>query len=303
MKTIEERVFDFIEATGLNWTVNKEPLISEVGSKKTSSFGLFRNDTGAHLDTVKGRYEVFQNHELAENVITATDQLDLTATRGGVLNSGRHVYLQAELPEEFIGKSALKRWITGLNVHGGGSVAFGSSNVVVVCQNTFYRAFGDLSKFRHTATVQDRVKEFVKAIRQAMGLERREIEVFKTMADVPFKEEIMARLMAACFDLDLNKKQSEMTERSKTKTNSIITAVEAEVVTEGPTLWGLFNGITRYTNHVAANRGKKEKTPEELLSYVMVGEGYEVNLKAYKTIHAWLLEQKLIEPEPVWEVL
>jgi hypothetical protein len=47
------------------------------------------------------------------------------------------------LPAEIIGRSEVKRWLTCLNSHDGStSVGFGSSNTVVVCQNTFFRALG-----------------------------------------------------------------------------------------------------------------------------------------------------------------
>lgn len=297
-KSLQERTFDLLEATGLNWTVLKEPLVSAVDGKKSTSFGLFRKDNHLHLDTVTDRYNILQNHEVAEALIAATDEVNLVASRGGQLSGGKRIYIQAELPDVLIGEGGVKRWLTGLNTHGGESAAFGSTNTVIVCQNTFYKAFGEMTKFRHSKTIQERVQEFVKGIRKAMGLESRQIEIFKTMADVPMKEEIFAKIMAKCFEVDINDKTSEVSARQKTKLVSIADAIHTELKLEGATVWGLFNGVTRYTNHVAG-AAKRAKTPEELLNYVMVGEGYEVNLKAYHTIHDWLLEQKLIAPELV----
>lgn len=297
-KEIEHQVFDLLEATGLNWTVLKEPLVSAVDGKKSSSFGLFRKDNGLHLDTVTDRYMVLQNHEVAAALIEATREIGLQTSRGGQLAGGKHIYLQAELPDQYIGKSNLKRWLTGLNTHGSQSAAFGSTNTVIICQNTFYQAFGELTKYRHTASIHERVKEFVKGIKIAMGLEAQEIKIFKTMADVPLKEEVFAAIMKACFTVDINDKTTELSTRSKNKMTEVATALETEIRLEGATMWGLFNGITRYTNHVAG-QAKQAKTPEELQTYLMVGEGYEVNLKAYKTIHEWLIEQGLLTLEAV----
>lgn len=304
-KSIEEKTFDLLEATGLNWTVLKEPLVSGVDGKKTTSFGLFRKDTGLHLSTVTKRYTILQNHEVAQALIEATEKVNLEATRGGQLDSGKRIYIQAALPDEFVGKSALQRWLTGLNVHGGESAAFGSTDTVVVCRNTFYRAYAQSTKFRHTASIQERVDEFVKGIRIALGFEARQLKVFKTMADVPLKDDIFANIMKACFDVDVNENTDKISTQQKNKLTKVSESIETELNTQGPTVWGLFNGITRYTNHVAGARrvataeGSRLKTPEELLTYVMAGEGYETNLKAYRTIHDWLIEQKLIEPETV----
>jgi hypothetical protein len=300
-KSIQERTFDLLESTGLNWTVAKEPLVSAVDGKISSSYGLFRkdiagretSDNNRHLDTVTNRYTVLQNAEVAEALIAAADEVKLNTTRGGQLLGGKHIYLQAELPNEFVGKSALKRWLTGLNTHGSKSAAFGSTNTVVICENTFYQAFGELTTYRHSASIKERIQEFVKGIRTAMGFEKDQIDLFKAMAATSLKEEIFARVISACFNVDIEAKPEDASSRQKNKLKTVADAIEIEVKAEGATLWGLFNGITRYTNHVA--KADKIKTPEELTNYLMVGEGYEVNLKAYKTIHEWLIDQKIVD--------
>jgi hypothetical protein len=307
MKTgIEEKVFDFLESTGLNWTVTKEPLVSGIDGKKSTSYGLFRQDPPGretandklHLFTVTKTYTPLQNYEVAQALIEATESVGMKTTRGGQLNGGKNIYLQAELPDEFIGRSALKRWITGLNTHGSKSAAFGSTDTVVVCENTFYKAFGELTKFRHTASIQERVQEFVDGIKEALGQESRKIKVYKAMENTPLKESIFAGIMENVFDVKIDTKMEDVSTRQKNKLKTISEAIETEINLEGATLWGLFNGVTRYTNHVAGQKNKV-KTPEELLTYLMVGEGYETNLKAYQTIHNWLVDQKIIEPEIV----
>lgn len=300
---IQEATLDLLINTGLNWTVTKEKLIAEDG-KPTSSFGLFRKDNGVHLSTVTDRYTVYQNYELAEALIEATHEIGLNTTRGGQLDGGKRVYLQAEMPETYIGNSGVKRWMTGLGVHGGGSVAFGSTDVVVVCQNTFYRAYGELSKFRHTASIQERVKQFVEEIKIAIGISQQQVQTYKIMANLPLKEEIFVGVMKHVFGVDINKKKEELDlgSRERNKLIEVNNAIETELKLEGGTLWGLFNGITRFTNHHAM-KPKADLAPElraeKLKTYLMVGGGYETNLKAYKTITDWLIENKLMTLEGV----
>src|SRR5680860_456600 len=67
------KVLDLLERTELNWTVNKEPLIS-LDELKTESFGLFRNDNDKWLGTVGNRYTVYQNLNLAEVIVKADEK-------------------------------------------------------------------------------------------------------------------------------------------------------------------------------------------------------------------------------------
>jgi superoxide dismutase len=55
---------------------------------------------------------------------------------------------------------------------------------------------------------------------------------------------------------------------------------------EGKTMWGLFNGVTRYTNHYAV-KNSPTKTKED---YIMNGVGYNININAYDTILNWIEE-------------
>ncbi len=77
----QEKVFQVLEATGLNWTVNKKELVS-VDGLNTESFGMFRNDNNQWLGTVGKRYEPYQNHKLVSNMVDITSAVDLDVTRG-----------------------------------------------------------------------------------------------------------------------------------------------------------------------------------------------------------------------------
>lgn len=66
MKTLAEKTFDLLEATGLNWEVKKVPLITTDGYD-TGSYGVMKNnwtDAGLEsnewLGTVRKQYEPFQ---------------------------------------------------------------------------------------------------------------------------------------------------------------------------------------------------------------------------------------------------
>lgn len=302
MKTTEEKVFDLLEETGLNWSVVKEqlhrqtqaPIDGEGGKyQPADSFGIFRNDNGNQLATVGNVYTPYQNSELAEMLVRACEGIDLNVTRGGQLGGGAKVYLQADLPESFIGRSGVKRWITGTNAHDGSmSIGFGSTNTVIVCQNTFHMAFGGMNKIRHTTTAAARVEQAMKELRRSLLLEEQIIENFKVMAEQPLKEVVLSNIMKKAFNIDLDAKEADVSTRKLNKAKTITQAIEKELDLEGKTLWGLFNGITRFTNHMAVDEAKAT-------DYVMNGGGYKANLVTYKEIMAWIEENTGYEPAAI----
>lgn len=281
-----EKTFELLESTGLNWSVSKEAL-QTVEGKQTQSFGMFKGDEW--LGTVGNIYKPFQNSELAETIVEATHDIGLQTTRGGSLAGNKKVYLQAELPAEFIGNSNVLRWITALNSHDSSTaIGFGSSSTVVVCQNTFFQAYAGLSKFRHTESAKERIELAIKDLRTALQLDTQLMENFKRMADKPLKEEIFAKLIKACFETDVNAPAGEISTRKTNQLKAVGEAIETEIKLEGATLWGLFNGITRYTNHVATISKGKPATEDEKREYVMIGGGYKTNLVAFDTIMKWV---------------
>jgi phage/plasmid-like protein (TIGR03299 family) len=249
MENFNERVFSVLEKTGLNWTVQTKPLFSAEG-QATGSQGIFRNDNGLWLGTVGGRYRAYQNYQMAESLMRASDAMGLDMARGGVLGDGKKVYLQMELPEDKIGKSTIKRYVTGLNSHDGTtSIGFGSSNTVVVCQNTFFRAYGEVQKVRHTITAQSSINDIIAQMQDAIREEAALMATFKRMADMPLQDEIVERVMRKLFVVNPDDLQTEVSTRKKNQLRTFADAVKTSVNEQGSTVWALFNGVTRYSTH------------------------------------------------------
>lgn len=284
-----ERTMNLLEATGLNWEVKKEKLHSPDGIE-TDFYGIFRYDQGQNMPVtcygaVKERYRPFQNWELADTIVRATEGIGLTATRGGELHSGAKVYLQAELPDEYVGKSDVKRWVTVLNSHdGSSSIGFGSTNTVVICQNTFHRAFKDTQKFRHTESAKERIETAVRQFQETIAEDKRMFDNFKKMSELRPDESIVQAVINKIFNVDVVK--TTAADISTRKTNQIqqfAAAYNIERDLEGDNVWGLFNAVTRYTNHMAMPNASKE--------YLMTGGGFDINNSAYDTIVKWLDER------------
>lgn len=290
-----EKVFNILEQCKLNWTVRRIPLISNelnleeqsFNNLPTSSEGVFRSDNKAHIGTVGSTYHPFQNFQLAETLVLATEELGLKISKGGLLHGGRLVYLQTELKEEFIGKSGVKRFVTALNSHDGSSqVGFGSSNTVVICQNTFYKAYKDVSKFRHSSKLNERVKAAIIDLRKAIVNDETLMKEFKVMSEAPLRDDVFAKILEKCFKVNLDAKSSDVSPQTIKKMNDVNASILAEMDVHGSNLWALFNGVTRYTNHYTTPKNKEQ--------YIMTGGGYDTNIKAYNIISEHLKDKKLM---------
>lgn len=283
METTFEKVLEILEQTKTNWTAKKEELFSLDG-KPSKHFGMFRGDNGYCMGVVKDGYTPMQNSRLLELLVDASSELDLDVTNGGVMKQGARVFYQMQLPDEFVGKSSIKRHITALNSHDGSmSIGFGSSNTVVVCQNTFYRAYKDLSKVKHTETSDLRVQDIVADIKRTIKKDILLIEDFKRMADLEMQDEIVERVIRKMFGIDPSMQQSEISTRKYNQVQKFAGNIKTEVDLEGKTVWALFNAVTRYTNHEIAPKEIEKKS-----EHLMMGRGQELSNVAFDDIMAWV---------------
>jgi len=283
-----EKTMSLLIETGLNWEIKKEQFTHPTGLI-TDHYGIFRYDHGSDtptscLGSVKGRYTELSNFDLADTIITATDSLNITTNRGGQLQDGRKVYLQAELPDEYVGKSDVKRWVTVLNSHdGSSSISFGSTNTVVICQNTFHSAHKEGSKFRHTASSKERIDQAILDFRQTIQADQKLFKTFHMMADRRPDEHVVKMVIDSMFGKDITKSSAdEISTRRKNQIKQFADAYDIERQLEGDTVWGLFNAVTRYTNHMASTTDRDQ--------YLMTGTGSQINGRSYDTILSWLQE-------------
>lgn len=276
MKTFQEKTFALLESTGLNWSVRKDSLVSQ-GGYPTESFGIFRNDTNKWVGTVGHNYVPLQNSKLAEVMIQSTEHMDIHTYKGGSFKGGRKVFLQAKLPQEYIGNSGVDRYITALNSHDGSTcIGFGSTSVVVACQNKFYKAFKQLESFKHTIVAQESLETAIERFKQSMEMDRLIMDNFKRMSDSKMTEDAVKSIGNKLFPM-----QEESSSRRDNRMKAFADSLTTEVNTHGETVWALFNAVTRYTNHIVAPKDKKEE-------YITIGSGYNTNAMAFDECMQWI---------------
>ena len=262
-------VDDMLNMSGTNWNVVKKPLVTEDGWT-TDSYGIFREDTGHYLATVGNRYTPTQNKDLLDLLYKAAEHANISISRGGTISKGKRVFYQLGLGEDKIGNSAIKRWLTALNSHDGQTpLGFGTTNVVVVCQNTFFKALGDVSKVRHTPKSHDRISIIVQTMSDAILAENQLIVKFKEMSDT---------YVPATLDDDFLRDILGVNEntRSENRVNILRAAIAQDVKIHGNSQWALFNGVTRFTTHMDNVKDRARS--------VMEGSGFKINNRGLELI-------------------
>jgi phage/plasmid-like protein (TIGR03299 family) len=281
-------VLDIMNKYKLNWDVKKIPLFTneEEGSLPTNSFGIFRSDNNAWLSTQGKNYVPLQNFDLVSSVITASaniKEFDLDAVHAGQLSQGRKIYVQLPMEDEVIGNSKVNRWITALNSHDGSScVAFGSQQTVVICQNTFYMAYKNLTHVRHNMNAKDKLMAMATDLNNSLMEDQLLTEEFKRWVDMPVTSRQIEMVKNGIVALNENKEE-KLSMRKQNQLIKIDRAIQQEFSLEGENLWGLFNGVTRYTNHTMS----PNKTQVDIKESLMVGQGARINKSAYNQIHAF----------------
>ena len=280
---------DVLNKYGISWETHKIKLVSETGLE-TKNYGLFRSDNGEWLGTHSEQYNVLQNYDLVKNIIFAAQsvqELDLELTKGGTFGNGRKVYIQIPLPNANVGDAELTRNLTAINSHDGStSVAFGTTQTNISCQNTFYQAYRskDITRIKHHSNMASKIQEVVMSLEQTIRLDQQSLERFRRMVEIDFDSVDLENLKKSIFNVQLTNDDKEeevkMTTRKQNIIKSFDECLEIELAKEGENVWGLFNAVTRYTNHkiTTRKRGNIERTS---LENVMVGAGARINNLAY----------------------
>lgn len=300
----EEVIFEVLQATGLNWSVKKESLKTESGLVIPDKVAAIRSDNGAFLGVVGDGYTHFQNAEMVSLVYDSgkevfNSELELKHPwnnsetlgsfgnmGGGSLKGGTRVFTQLELPTLYIGKSNVNRFISCTNSHDGTiALGFGTSNQVICCKNTFAIANRDLAKIRHTSSMQQRIDEAIKSLRKVLEFEDKQMEVFEIASNRAFDKKHIQEIVFSVFEVKVDSQKDEVSTRMKNQMEDFASDINQSIQEQGETLWALFNGVTRYTNHT-------QKTKDKDFG-LMFGNEAKINQRAYETMLSWLKEPSL----------
>lgn len=274
--TKQSLINEILSETGLNWAVEKNPIYDVAANPIENFTAITRQDTGEVFGMSKGGgYEILQNEAMVETLVESVSEVDkdtdivhpwnnsdtlgsVGSFGGGSLKGGAKVFAQCFLPDTYIGKSGVKRYLTILNSHDlTASVAFGFGNQVVCCENTFEMATSELSKIRHTASMAVRIEDAVKSFKKVLKREDQVLDAYDKATRVDLNKSMVQNWVKELFIKDMQKtKEKGVSTRTQNQITSFVQAVDQSIDEQGGNLYALFNGVTRYTNHVVKSSDK-----------------------------------------------
>lgn len=259
-----------LEQFHLDWYVKKEPMVifnSKTGDpEETPFFATVRQDTRKAFASVKGSYEVFQNHELAELVMRVAGQMGHRVTNGGSFNGGGQVYLQIALEDQRVANDRIKRWASGINSFDvSTSLRWSPETKTISCMNTFWAAYHTMrSSVRHTTNMREMVERSLRAIEDLQKADKDLFTVFNKFAETELSKGSVETVVSTVTGVDLNLTQKEAEKLYSTRklnaTQELMESIYSEINDKGKTLWGLFSGVTHFTTHKAGTERSREKS-------------------------------------------
>ncbi len=127
------------------------------------------------------------------------------------------------------------------------------------------------ASFKNTTGNQGKIvglcNDVSKAVQQLDGLK----ELYKSLDKVQVDQQIVNEYLKKVAGLDIHKSE-EWTKQKQSTYDAINESIALEFDRTGSTLFGLYNGITHYTNHVANTNSRED--------YILVDSGSKLNDKA-----------------------
>lgn len=273
---------------GLDFTISKRPLF-DADANPSGYFGLYNDGLNKCINTVKEGYHISQNQEIVEMVMQGIKPFggELSVSKAGSMNEGRKVYLQLGIEgNSKINGDTIKRYVTVIDSNDGStSLSIGIGDLTMSCQNQFFKFYkqGE-AKFRHSASLEHRIKEIPSLIETALARSLKQMELYEVFASTDITRDLAHSMVKYLlgFDKEITSVRdlSEKSTRSINKMEALYNCIEGEINDKGLNLWGLHSGVTKFTTHELS----APKRTNGKLETIMLGSGYNMNQKSLEFV-------------------
>lgn len=255
---------EILQTTGLDWNVRIEKTFTESGIE-LDRIGLVREDNNTILGVHSNGYVPYQNEQLVDLLQRVSSLTGLEIHRGGEFGGGKKVFIQLKSNDLRLGNDRVEGFVTGINSFDGStSLAFGNSNLTISCQNTFFSAYRNLEKIRHTKNMNVRIDEICRGVDVLVQEEQEMFDTIKKMSETRFDQRTKDRVIKSLFDIDMDIQLNNFNDEERLSTNvknklsRLYIDMNGELQEKGDNVWGLFSGVTKYTTHSLSKNDNTE---------------------------------------------
>ena len=282
------QVNEILSTNGLDFRIIKRPLISLEDGEQflTPYYGLYNDKTNECINTVKEGYTVSQNSDVVEMVLRGIEKFGtkLRVSKAGSINGGRRVYLQLEIEgDSKVGDDIVKRYVTIIDSNDGSTgLSVGIGDLTMSCQNQFFRFYKEgNAKFRHTATLTQKIKEIPNLIEIALGESIKQVEVYRKFVSTPVTQMLAHKMVKSVLGYDRmitsTEELAKLQQKSINIMDSLYSHIDKETEQKGMNLWGLHSGVTSWTTHDR----KAPKRQNGHIENLLVGTSYKKNMQSF----------------------
>jgi len=282
---MKNKVAEILTTHGLDFRIEKVALMG-MDARPKPYFGLFNSKTNECINTTKEGYTVSQNDEIVELVLRGMEKFGskLSVSKAGSLNGGRKVFIQMGIEGEGkVANDIIKRYVTVIDSNDGStSLSIGIGDLTMSCSNQFAKFYkSGEAKFRHTATLEQKLKTIPYLIEVALEKSLRQIEIYNRFASTEVSRNLANEMVRTVLGFDRTTPMDELSKKSTRSINimdKVYIHIEREMIAKGNNIWGLHSGITSYTTHEM----KQPNRVNGLMESVLNGSAYKMNQESMK---------------------
>jgi len=256
-------------------------------------YTLINSKTMEELNSVKAGYTTSQNSEIVEMVLQGIAVFGdkLSVYQAMSINGGRKVMIQLKIEgEAIVGKDVVTRYVTIIDSNDGSTgLSVGVSNQTLSCMNQFFAFYKAGSRFRHTASIKQKIAALPSLITSAMDSEMQIISSFRDFESTAATNKLVNQLVNKLVGIDRTCSERELSESSTKKIN-IMNALYDNIGHQmagdekGNNLWGLFSGVTRWTTYTKQAPTRENGRIESLAG----GTNYKTNMDAFNFLKGYI---------------
>ena len=267
-----------MQKAGVDWSVEKQDLVTSGGSTVKSKQALVRSSDGSVLDVVGKGWNPVQNADafnFFEEYVRAGDMQMHTA---GSLNGGKMVWALAKTNESFelFNGDVTENYFLFSNPHEfGKAIDIRMTPIRVVCNNTLTLS---LSQDSNAMLKVNHRKAFdVAEVKEQMGIAREKMEQYKTMAEFlgskRYTSENIVQYFNEVFGSPAKSDDKIFTSRNAKLAHENLQEQPGAEFAEG-SWWQAFNSVTHMTDHLQG------RSTDGRLTSAWYGRNRKVKLKA-----------------------